>query len=94
MVDFTLPKTLSEEFLKLIPMQRNRANKLFREGKLVNLAIALDHSKMWAVFNANTTEEVTVLLHELPLTPYMRHHISCLTLFSAAESGSPVFSLN
>lgn len=94
MVDFTLPKVLSEEFLQLIPMQRNRANKLFREGKLVNFAVALDHSKMWAVINAATIEEVEAILEELPLTPHMRYKISSLTLFSAADSGSPAFSLN
>ncbi|MAW88137.1 MAG: hypothetical protein CMJ42_16585 [Phyllobacteriaceae bacterium] len=94
MVDFTLPKVLSEEFLQLIPMQRNRANKLFREGKLVNFAVAIDNSKMWAVLNASSLEEVEVILQELPLTRLMRYKVSCLTMFSAADSGSPAFSLN
>ncbi|GIV31404.1 MAG: hypothetical protein KatS3mg029_0755 [Saprospiraceae bacterium] len=94
MVDFSFPKVLPDQFLDLLPMQRNRANKLFREGKLVNLAIALDHSKMWAVFRAESLEEVEALLAELPLTPYLRYRICPLTVFSAVESGSPAFSLN
>lgn len=94
MVDFTLPKALPEQFLELLPMQRNRANKLFSEGKLVNLAIALDHSKMWAVFRAESIEEVKSLLERLPLTPYLRYRICPLTVFSTVDSGSPVFSMN
>lgn len=94
MVDFTLPKVLSDEFLQMIPMQRNRANKLFREGKLVNFAVALDHSKMWAIIHASSEEEVDDIIKELPLTAYMHYKVSNLTLFSAADSGSPAFSLN
>ncbi|MFQ5448298.1 MAG: muconolactone Delta-isomerase family protein [Saprospiraceae bacterium] len=94
MVDFSLPKVLSEEFLRLIPHQRTAANKLFREGKLINLAIALDNSKMWAVVNANDEKEVAELIKELPLTRFMKCHISLLTIFNAVNAENPVFSLN
>jgi hypothetical protein len=49
---------------------------------------------MWAVLNASSLEEVEVILQELPLTRLMRYKVSCLTMFSAADSGSPAFSLN
>ena len=94
MVDFTLPQILSEEFLKLIPQQRSKVNKLFREGKLINYALSLDHSKMWAVINANTETEVSDLLEELPLTRFMKFHVRMLTFYNSVGAESPVFSLN
>lgn len=94
MVDFRLPQILSEDFLKLIPQQRSKINKLFREGKLVNYALSLDHSKMWAVVSANSEIEVKDLLFELPLTPFMDFDINMLTFYNSVTGDSPVFSLN
>lgn len=94
MVDFTLPQILSEDFLKLIPQQRSKVNKLFREGKLINYALSLDHSKMWAVINANTELEVEDLLFELPLTRFMNFNIRMLTFYNSVGAESPAFSLN
>lgn len=94
MVDFTLPTTLPEEFLHLIPHQRAKVNKLFREGKLINYALSLDHAKMWAIFNANNETDVMDLIEELPLTRFMQIRISMLTFFNSVTSEAPVFSLN
>ncbi len=94
MVDFRLPTILSEAFLKLIPYQRTKINKLFREGKLINYALSLDHSKMWAVLAASSESEVEDLLLELPLTRFMKFDISMLTLYNSVNSESPAFSLN
>ncbi len=94
MVDFNLPTILSEDFLKLIPYQRTKVNKLFREGKLINYALSLDHSKMWAVVEASSEAEVEDLLQELPLTRFMDFNINMLTFYNAVNGDSPVFSLN
>jgi len=94
MVDFRLPEILSEDFLKLIPRQRNKINKLFREGRLINYALSLDHSKMWAVVAANSEKEVENLLMELPLTQFMDFDINMLTLYNSVNGESPAFSLN
>ena len=94
MVDFRLPTILSEDFLKLIPFQRNKINQLFREGKLVNYALSLDNSKMWAVVAASDESEVEDVLHELPLTRFMDFNINMLTFYNAVEGETPVFSLN
>lgn len=94
MVDFTLPQILSEDFLKLIPQQRSKVNELFREGKLVNYALSLDHSKMWAVLNANNESEVEDLLLKLPLTRFMDFDVRMLTFFNSVGAEAPVFSMN
>ncbi len=94
MVDFTLPKILSEDFLRLIPHQRAKVNKLFRDGKLLNYALSLDNSKLWAIVCANSEIEVVEFLDQLPLTRFMQFKISMLTLYNAVNADAPVFSMN
>ena len=94
MVDFTLPKILTEDFLRLIPHQRAKVNKLFRDGRLVNYALSLDNSKMWAVVCANSEIEVVEFLDQLPLTRFMKYKISMLTFYNSVNAEAPVFSMN
>lgn len=94
MVDFTLPKVLPEDFLRLIPHQRAKINKLFRDGKLVNYALSLDNSKIWAVINAGSELDVLQLISELPLTRFMKYQINMLTFFSSQNAETPIFSMN
>lgn len=94
MVDFTLPELLTEEFLGLIPFQRAKVNRLFREGRLINYALSLENSKMWAVFNANSEMEVLEMVAELPLTKFMKLEVSMLTFYNAMSEEMPAFSMN
>ncbi len=94
MVDFTLPKVLSEDFLRQIPHQRAKVNKLFRDGKLVNYALSLDNSKIWATINANSELDVLELVSQLPLSRFMQYKINLLTFYTGANADAPVFSMN
>lgn len=94
MVDFTLPEMLTEEFMGLIPLQRAKVNRLFREGKLINYALSLENSKMWAVLNANSELEVMEIIAEMPLTKFMKVKVSMLTFYNSLSEEMPVFSLN
>lgn len=94
MVDFTLPDVLSEEFINLIPYQRSAVNKLLLEGKIVNYALSLENSKLWAVFNANSELEVMDILADLPLTPFLKTEISLLTFYNTIYPKMPEFSKN
>ena len=93
MVDFTLPEELSTEFMDLIPFQRAVVDRYLSEGSLVNYALALEHAKLWAIFNANSEMEVLEMLTDFPLTPFMQVEVNQLTLFNTAGS-TPAFSLN
>ena len=94
MVDFTLPEVLTEEFMSLIPHQRAGVNRFFSEGKLVNYALSLEESKLWAVFNANSELEVMESIVELPLTKFMEVRISMLTFYNTSQERMPAFSMN
>lgn len=94
MVDFTLPEVLTEEFMSLIPYQRARVNQFFSEGKLVNYALSLEESKLWAVFNANSELDVMELIAEMPLTKFMQVRVSMLTFYNTSQERMPAFSMN
>jgi muconolactone delta-isomerase len=94
MVDFTLPKEMSEEFVSLIPRQRSMVNRLLGAGKLLQYALSLENSKLWAIFSVEDEKELDELLQGMPLTPYMKWKVSELTFYNAAHPFVPVFSVN
>ncbi len=94
MVDFTLPTELPEEFVSNIPRQRMTVKRLLGEGKILNYALALEHSKLWVVFAAQSEADLLAMVKSLPLTRFMEMRISELTFYNAAPSLSPAFSVN
>ena len=94
MVDFTLPNNLDEEFMSLVPYQRAAIDRLFKEGKLVNYALSLENSKLWAVFSANSEMDVISMIADLPLTQHMEVEISMLTFYNTTNPTMPHFSMN
>lgn len=94
MVDFTMPSTLSDEFVSSIPKQRDAVNRMLTEGKLINYALALEDSKLWAVFSVHSEAELMELVSSLPLSRFMKMRICELTFFNAAHPFSPAFSMN
>jgi muconolactone delta-isomerase len=94
MVDFTLPVELSEEFITHVSQQRAVVNRLMSEGKILNYALSLENSKLWAVFSVETEAELMELVSGLPLTPFMKVRINELTFFNAAHAFTPAFSFN
>lgn len=94
MVDFSLPEILSKDFMDEIPYQRAKVNRLFREGILVNYALSLEKSKMWAIIKADSVAEVFETIDELPLTRFMDVDVSPLTFFNTINEKLPIFSMN
>jgi muconolactone delta-isomerase len=94
MVDFTLPKELTDEFVALIPRQRAFINRFTENGKLLSYALALEHGKLWAVFSVDSETELLDLINELPLTPFMKVRMMELTFFNSSNPISTTFSVN
>jgi muconolactone delta-isomerase len=94
MVDFTMPQELPEDFVRRIPQQRAAVNRLLNEGKILNYALSLENSKLWAVFTAQSETELMDLIASLPLSSFMKVRISELTFYNAAHPFAPAFSMN
>jgi muconolactone delta-isomerase len=94
MVDFTLPKSLSIEFKEMIPYQKLVVERFFDEGKLRSYAQSFEHSKLWAIFNANSELEVMNMLADMPLTSFMKVDINMLSSYCSDDNYLPQFSKN
>ena len=85
MVEFELPEVLSEEFIRLIPSQRNFVNHLLAEGKIRSYSLSLDRSRLWAIFAAETEFEVLEMIAQFPLNVYMIPHVQELAFHNAQD---------
>lgn len=94
MVDFTMPQDLSDDFVSRIPHQREAVNRLLNEGKILNYALSLENSKLWAVFSVSSEHELMEVVQKLPLTRYMQMRVSELTFYNAAHPFALTFSVN
>ena len=94
MVTCDLPSTLTQDFMELIPEQREVVNKMFQKGAFTSYTLALDRSKLWITILGNSEEEVMEKLAELPLMPYMQVEIYQLAFHNAARVVLPAVSLN
>ncbi|NET36439.1 MAG: hypothetical protein F6K19_31160 [Cyanothece sp. SIO1E1] len=93
MVDFSVPEEPPASFLELVPFQEAVVTDYLSKGKLVNYAISLEKSKIWAVFAANSEIEVLEMLIDFPLTKFMKVEISLLQQYNQ-NAYAPGFSLN
>lgn len=85
MVDFELPEDLTEEFIRLIPSQRNFVNNLLAEGKIRSYSLSLDRSRLWVIFAAETEFEVLETIAQFPLSAYMTPHVQELAFHNAQD---------
>ena len=85
MIEFDLPETFSEDFLSLIPKQRDMVNQMLMEGKIKSYSLAMDRSRLWAVVAAESEFEAMEIIALLPLTVYMTPMIHELMFYNASE---------
>ena len=85
MVEFELPESLSEEFLALIPEQRNTVDYLMSEGKIRSYSLAMDRSVLWVIMEADSEFEVMETIAQLPLSDHMHPYISELMFHNMAD---------
>lgn len=94
MVTCDLPEVLTNEFLGLIPEQRQMVNQLFETGVLTGYTLALDRSKLWITLIGSDEEDVMDTLANFPLMPYFQVDIHPLAFNNAARIVLPALSLN
>lgn len=93
MVEFDLPEDFTSEMVDTIPSQRKKVDLYFNTGKLLAYTLAADHSKLWAVFNVETENQLIKLVDRLPMTRYFTYTYREIMFHSTAAT-FPLFSLN
>ncbi len=93
MVEFELPEELSDDFLALIPEQREVVDRLMTQGKIRSYALSIDRSVLWVVMEAASEFEVMEIIASFPLCDYMHPYVSELMFHNSTEVYHQ-FSLN
>ena len=93
MVEFDIPSPFPDELEKMIPDQRMAVHELFMNEKLLTYTLALDRSKIWAIFLVEDEMDLKYQIDTLPMTDFMTYHYSEL-LFHETVQYIPSMSLN
>lgn len=94
MVEIDLPDTMSDDFVRRVPAQRQMVNDLMERGSLVSYALTTDRTKLWCVFKAESEIEVMTIMSDFPLIDFMSPTISELMFNNVVALRLPLFSLN
>jgi hypothetical protein len=94
MVDISLPSHPPEEFVSLIPAQREYVNRLMEEGMLTSHSLAYDRSQLWVTMRAHSEKEVVERVAKFPLIRWMEVEIRQLMFRDTGAPSLPLVSLN
>jgi len=94
MVEISLPRQFSKEFVRLIPAQRACINQLFEEGSIRAYSLTMDRSMLWTVMVAGSVQDVEDVLETFPIMPYCHFQISELMFHDMATHELPRISMN
>jgi hypothetical protein len=94
MVDITLPDEITEDFVALVPFQRQRVDHLMGEGIIVSYSLTLDRTKLWAAVIADSEEEVVEIISTFPIASWITYSVHELIFHNSISNNFPVISLN
>ena len=94
MVIITLPRTLTEEFLSLIPHQRAHVDGLMNSGMIASYSLSIERSRLWVTMVCESEHKVRELIDKFPLRRYMEIDIAELVLHKTLALGLPQMFMN
>lgn len=94
MVTLQLPVPFTNEFIAMIPEQRQVINELLAEQKIQSYSLSMNRETLWCLIKANSRYEVVNILNSFPLINDMPYEIAELMFHNVATIHVPAFSLN
>ena len=85
---------MTEEFVDLIPSQREYIDSCMAKGSIRSYALSADRSKVWIVFNTQTEMEMRRILNRFPIIKMVRTKSFPLMFHNSMELMLPAISLN
>jgi len=92
--DINLNAPYSEDFIALIPFQRQKIDELMGDGVIVSYSLSLDRSKLWVTFIADDEKDVYEHIATFPLVDFMDPTVYELAFHNSISNNFPVISLN
>ena len=94
MISIQLPDELTEEFISLIPKQRERIDELMNEGIILQYALAIDRSKLWITLTAKSKLKAMDILATFPLIDFMNPKFFELAFHNSVSTELPKLIMN
>lgn len=94
MVVIELPDELTEEFVSIIPYQREHINLLMAKKIVSSYSLANDRSKLWVTVISNSAFEVEPVIQGFPLARFMKWRIVELVFYNSVALSFPDISVN
>ena len=93
MIEFNLPRPITEEFMSLVPEQRACVSKLFHKGSLISYTLDQNRTKLWVILMADDESELLYLIDLFPMSDFMDYNYHEL-MFHETVAMIPSMSLN
>lgn len=94
MVTIDLPVPFDNEFISLIPEQRQVINKLMLEKVISSYAVSVEDGKLWTTIMGESEEDVIEVIEQFPIIMHVEYSISRLAFHNVGSMALPQFSLN
>ena len=94
MASISLHGIISEDFIELIPAQKEYISKLVNQKKITSYGLSTDRMKLWITFSAESEAEVWKLLLGFSLYKYMEIEIDEMLFHENTKLFFPQLSLN
>ena len=90
----TIHFEMDDEFSTLIPSHRVYINDLIEKGSIDQYVVSMETQRVWITFNAETKEEVEVMLSHSPIYKYWTVEIDELFLIDGLHYRLPALQMN
>lgn len=94
MASISLPGAISEEYIELLPKQREYLGKLVSQKKITSYGLSTDRAKLWITFSAESEHEVWQLLVGFSLYKYMEIEIDEMLFYENTKLFFPQLCYN
>jgi hypothetical protein len=94
MIEMEFPYYKDEEFMALIPRQRDQITTLLQTGVLTSFALNSERTKGWLVMAAQNEAAAMSVLEQFPLYKFINFDLQTLIAFDRAAFSLPPLVMN
>ena len=94
MIEMEFPYYKDEEFMALIPRQREQITRLLQTGVLASFGLNSERTKGWIVMAAQNEAAAMSVLEQFPLYKFITFDLQSLIAFDRAAFSLPPLVMN
>ena len=94
MVEVEFPYYKDEEFMALVPRQREQIDTLLSTGVLTSFSLNMERTKAWIAMAAHNEEALMSVVEQFSLYKFMNIDVQSLLAFDRAAFNLPPLVMN